>query len=489
MKETGVLKKIYGFLLVAAYFMMVVGFCIRGEAWYDSFYFAFQSFFVEYNGADKENVFLYIGRVVCPLLTAAGVFVILRHGLKSIRDAVVSNLKNSTAVYYNTDRMKDLGKAFVHPVLMENKVNKKTDTHVLLFDKDVDCLTYYDKIKDKIKAGSKVYVCLEEIDSKLLNISDLFYFNTNEIIARIYWKERNLKEYLKEGKMDIKIAIIGFDSLGQKLLDYGLQNNIYSLKQSIQYHIWGDSTLYSSLLGKFDAMNGDTITYHDKDWRADIASFKEFDRIIIAQPVDVELLQALLYLNVDAEVDYYNPDGTDFSRLYKGKQLTQYGVLKNILKEDTIKTDALYREAKKINYNYLVKTNEKYTWERLDVEEVMEEKWKELDGFTKGSNVACADYHQIRLLVMDSMNLDIETISDEDMEMLAEMEHIRWSRYHYVNHWTYAAAEEMPTDENGVRMVKDAKRRKHSSLIPYKDLTRFVKDKDKNNVLELFGKV
>ena len=35
----------------------------------------------------------------------------------------------------------------------------------------------------------------------------------------------------------------------------------------------------------------------------------------------------------------------------------------------------------------------------------MELLWQNLDGFTKGSNIACTDYHQIRKLLMESMGL------------------------------------------------------------------------------------
>lgn len=492
MKEAGTLKKIYGLLVLVAFSMMVVGYSICGEVWYDAVYYALQAFFVEYTPTEVGNAFLNIGRFVCPLLTVTGFLVVLRDGLKNVRDMLVSNMENATAVYYDTDQMRELGRAFDHPVLMGDKFNKQADTHVLLFDKDVDNLTYYKRIESKLKPGSKVYICLEEVDSKLLDMSDIYFFNVNEIIARNYWKERNLQAYLQDGRMEVKVAILGFGALGQKLLDYGLYNNIYSLSQSIQYHVWGESTLYRSLMEDYDKMNEDTVTFHERDWWEEIALFKEFDRIIVAEPINVDFLQALLYMKCAAEVDYYNPDGADLGELYKGDRFTGFGVLRDILNEETIKTDELYREAKKVNYDYLVKNDKEntgiYTWERADVEEVMEEQWKELDGFSKGSNVACADYHQIRLLVMESMNMDIDTISEEDMEMLTEMEHIRWSRYHYVNHWSYGAPEDMPLEQDGQRKVKDMDTKRHSMLIPYAELPESERKKDRDVILELFGK-
>lgn len=487
MKRARIAKVVYWGLVVVAFVMMFIGYGMRGEVWYDAMYYALQAFFIEFNDAESGNVILYVGRAVCPLLTVTGLFVVLRNGMKIIADWWVSRLGNATAVYYDTEQMKEFGKDFRRPVLMGEKVNKRAKSHVLLFAKDVDNLTFYEQMEGKIKKGSKVYIRMENIESKLLKESKVYHFNTNEIIARTYWQERNLQKYLKNGKMNVKIAILGFEALGQNLLDYGLMNNVYSLDQSIAYHVWGDSLLYRNLLEDFDKMNGDTITYHDGDWREALEQLRSFDRIIVAQEADVELLQALLYLSSDAKIDFYNPEGADLSKVYMGDKLTEFGMLTDVLTEEMIKTDKLYRDAKKVNYNYTVKYDEsgQYTWERPDVEEVMEAAWQELDGFTKGSNVACADYHKIRLMVMETLGLRLETLTESDMEMLAEMEHIRWSRYHYVNHWHYGKLKDMPV-KKGKNQPKNPAKRLHTCLVPYAELSEENKEKDKDAIRVMF---
>jgi len=488
MKRMRVAKVVYLCLAIAAYIAMTVGYAIRGEVWYDAMYYAFQAFLIDYQEADNGNVILYVGRVVCPILTATGLLALLRSGWKIIADWWVSRLGNATAVYYDTEQMKLMAKGFLRPVLMGEKVNRRAKSHVLLFEEDVDNLTFYEKYGEQFRPGSKVYIRLEDIESKLLKESKVYHFNTNEIISRTYWKERNLQKYLKDGSMKVKIAILGFDALGQNLLDYGLMNNVYSLKQRIEYHVWGDSLLYRNLLGDFDKMNDDTITFHEENWQEALDRLKAFDRIIVTREPDVELLQTLLYLSCDAEIDFYNPDSVDLSKLYMGDKLTEFGMLKDVLTEEMIKTDKLYRDAKKVNYNYTVMYDESkaYTWERPDVETVMEAKWQELDGFTKGSNVACADYHKIRLLMMDAMGLRLETLTESDMDLLAKLEHIRWSRYHYVNHWHYGAPEDMPLTKKGVKAAKDATRRLHTCLVPFEELSTENKEKDKNSIREMF---
>ena len=102
-----------------------------------------------------------------------------------------------------------------------------------MFSSDVENLVFYAGMEGKIREGSKVYLKLEDVDSKLLDKSNVYYFNIYEMIARMYWKERNLIKYLRDGKLNVRVAIIGFDTIGKKLLDYGLMNNIYSLNQSI----------------------------------------------------------------------------------------------------------------------------------------------------------------------------------------------------------------------------------------------------------------
>lgn len=70
----------------------------------------------------------------------------------------------------------------------------------------------------------------------------------------------------------------------------------------------------------------------------------------------------------------------------------------------------------------------------------------------------------------------------ETDEPLAELEHIRWCRYHQFHNWR------MGIPKNGAR--KDATLRIHKDLIPYDELTEEEKEKDKGNIrmlLKLFA--
>ena len=54
---------------------------------------------------------------------------------------------------------------------------------------------------------------------------------------------------------------------------------------------------------------------------------------------------------------------------------------------------------------------------------------------------------------------------NEDDEDALRIEHIRWSRFHYINHWTYAEK-------------RDNTLRKHNMRVPYEKLSESEKAKD-----------
>ena len=58
-------------------------------------------------------------------------------------------------------------------------------------------------------------------------------------------------------------------------------------------------------------------------------------------------------------------------------------------------------------------------------------------------------------------------------DVYAEMEHIRWCRYHYLNHWRFGETADGK---------KDSKNRIHPCLIPFADLPESNKKKDRDGI-------
>ena len=89
----------------------------------------------------------------------------------------------------------------------------------------------------------------------------------------------------------------------------------------------------------------------------------------------------------------------------------------------------------------------------------MEDEWKKLSGFFMDSNVARADHFWIEQKLFEDGALS------EDSETAWKLEHIRWCRFYFVNHWTY-------------NEVRNNAKRQHPMLVEYDKLPKSEKAKD-----------
>ena len=80
----------------------------------------------------------------------------------------------------------------------------------------------------------------------------------------------------------------------------------------------------------------------------------------------------------------------------------------------------------------------------------------------------------MRLIMLADLGQDAGHPSSDCMELLSELEHIRWCRYHYLNNWRYGVPE------NGKR--KYPVQKIHADLVTYRDLTEGEKEKDRENI-------
>ena len=96
-------------------------------------------------------------------------------------------------------------------------------------------------------------------------------------------------------------------------------------------------------------------------------------------------------------------------------------------------------------------------------------------------NISTADYHEIRRHMIRRMGgqPDGKGLTEEQWELLAELEHMRWCRYHWLNNWRCG----IPADGK----AKDPARRIHADLIPYDQLTEAEKEKDRSTIRVLLG--
>lgn len=462
--KNGKLKKIlYAFLWILPFVLGTIGYYIEQESLIDALYDAFALYAVN-PVSDANSWIIILAKWGAPLVLASGLLLAVQGILKRLKNYFTSLHKNATAVYSDNAYGEILAERLKHGILVTNGKPYDVRDHILLYTEDMDNLNFYQKHQEVLKK-KKVFMQLNDIDSFLLRESRIHFFHRNELIARKYWQEHHLLPYFDSGVDVIRVGIVGFASLGQQLLSYGLLNNIYDLNQQIEYHIWGDSNLYEHMQETLQLMNRDKIIYHGAQWEQDVQQFAAMQRIIVTEEGQLELLQTLLYLCGETDIHYYNPGEAVLEEIYQ-KKFVSFGDYADVLTEENIKGDQLYRAAKELNYKYACMYGG-VSGIPAKKEQEMEEQWEQLDGFTKGSNIASADYHQIRRMIMRRAQ---ENKRELTSDMLGRMEHIRWCRYHYLNHWCYGVPE------NGKN--KDASHRIHVCLVPFDELTKEDQGKD-----------
>ena len=457
-------KVIYSIIFVLPFFIGTFGYLLQGEEVAAALYEAFALYFIN-PLVDAQNIYVMIAQWVAPLMLASGIFLAIKDFVKWVKEEWISLDKEATAVYSDMAYGEILVDNMKKGILVTDGIPRDVSNHIILFENDIECLNFYQKNMKKLE-DKNVYIKLGQVDSYMMDCHDEKFFNINEMIAREYWNNNNLLGFFDGASKKIEIAIVGFDSLGQKILNYGLLNNIYDLNQEIVYHVYGDSTLCQSSLKDLDTMNSDRIVYHNENWKSAILDFIKMDRIILTGKPDIEQIQQILYVCPDKEIHFYNPDGANLEEIYNKDKLKSFGKNEEILTEVNIKSDAMYLAAKELNYKYACMYGEASGESAHKIEE-MNSQWRKLNGFTKGSNIASVDYHNIRRQILKKAKEQGISYTNDELGM---MEHIRWCRFHYINHWKYGIPD------NG--KAKDATKRIHICLVPYDELSEIDKKKD-----------
>ncbi len=452
-----------------------VGYLQSGEGFLQALYSGLRLYMMEYDDAEW-NFWIEIARWTAPVVTVSSFLMVLKNAAQAIKDFFCFLSGKAVVIYCEDEEERHVLKKNIRNsiIVSGDKVYAGAKNTIIMLSDDLDSLDFYFRNEKKLE-NSNVFLRLEQIDSFLLKQNKIKFFNETELIARKYWKENNLLKYLNEDTLKVKIAIIGFEQLGQKLLSFALINNIYAPNQQIEYHVWGKNASYENFFAGIDFMNGDSVTYHGEDWEKDFEMFAGFDRIIVSQEQNIELLQTLLYLCDETEIDYYNNGEAVLETIFDGRMLRSFGAWDEIWTEQNIMSEELCRLGMELNYSYSTNYSEDCD-DYMAKENAMKNLWERLDGFTKASNLAAADYHEIRLMILKAQGKTEADFSEAEQEWLSKAEHIRWSRFHFVNHWTYKPLE-------GAR--SDRSKRIHTYLVPYEKLSEDVKKMDWDTILRL----
>ncbi|MBR6401740.1 MAG: hypothetical protein IKS17_11075 [Firmicutes bacterium] len=443
-------------LFLVPFVLGTIGYYMNGISVIDAFYGSFALYMVN-PVLDEKNIFVEVARWLAPVTLANGLVLVVKEWREKIKKRIYS-LKPNTIVIYGSANNTSLLKSIIpNSIVADNNEIYKTEEIIVSFSNDNETLSFLDTNSLALK-GRKVYAELKEINPQYMDKCEIKFYNTDDIIAREYWKKRNLVNFYKSHKLKLDIAIIGENNAAVQILEKALLNNLYSIKQQFTYHIWDSNRLYENLHKDFDPMNDDKIIYHHGDIKEDINMMPQMDRIIICYNAEHSFLNALFELCTENEIDFLGDSGKYIDFFYDNKNVHFIDADKKYITDENIRTKKQYEDAMDLNYKYA---------SRYGTAAAPEEEWDKLNNFLKYSNVAAADYHDIRLIIMEADNT-----ADVD-EQMNELEHIRWCRFHSINHWKYGS------DEKG---KKDVKKRLHPCLIKYSELSAEDKAKDRETI-------
>lgn len=416
-------------------------------------------------GEEPANWMVQLARWLAPIATVSGIALMFASFARAAYAWIGYLGGNSVAVYGDDRLAESIRKECKCPVVPGKDKLLQAHRYVLFWDEATNLEFYLEHQKEL--ANKQVYLRCSAIDSQISEGSNLHLFSAEETGARLFWKQAQMFSTISEMNPELSIVFIGFGKLGEQLLLWGLQNNIFYPNQKITYHIFGDADHFLSLHRDLTNIT-DSIIWHQELWNHNIETLLSADRIIVCkQERQIETIQDLLFAIPEKNYDIL-AEHPEIPNLLEGKnRLKVFCWRDEAQKPKNIFDDRTLERAKAINLRYAhiyraVEENPKN----------MEREWELLDSFTRYSNISAADYHEIRLQMLQHWGE--KELNSGKLELLSELEHIRWSRFHYLNNWQYGIPDK------GAQ--KDAEKRIHRDLVPYAELSEVAKEKDRENI-------
>ena len=424
-----------------------VGYVKSGERLTNGLYAAFALYFTN-PVSDVYNMCIETARWTAPLVTATAILAVIQNVWSSIRCRFsLLGKRDSVAVYSDVERNIDFEKG-VGVIYPGETFKKYAREHIIMFSSDQKNLQFYEEHKDEL-SGKKVYIGLKDLECSILKpFSNASIFDVNSAIARILWKRISL---WNRTESEVNIVIRGDSALAGDILSTGLQLNLFSCSQHINYHVITDNAYLRIRLSDLSLINDDEVHFYESSDPGIWGIISEGDIVIISDDIDIEALKTVVIKAVDAEIFYYSPKDGDAGSYISYGNIIPFGRNETVYTDDNIRRKALVKKAIALNEHYANLYGSEKNWDLLS-------------GFLKGSNISASDFGE----VLSDLN---DKISEEEQ---AELEHIRWCRYLLLNNYRYGVPE------NGEN--RDDVKRIHKDLVKYSDLEPSERDKDKEAI-------
>lgn len=455
-------------LAIVPFVLGIIGFLDQfPQKYFDACYFSLKLYGFDCD-VDKITPILELARWTAPLATLTTFFLTIKAISQKIVLKVLLLQKGTIAIYGTSNAahclLKDINQHSERrrAVLVNDFV--PAHIQVLMLDSDETNLLFFSRNFKKFKQADRIYLQLEDFDPYILNCNniDLYSFSLSDLTAQLYWREQAKwlceKIYTCDTDVTIKVCLIGGGVYGEKLLHYGLLSNIYSADHSIEYHLFGEWEECQAIHFNWNDIVApkDRIVFHDEPWYQWAKQLMQMDRIIVCdddQKKNLHIAQRIQSFVPNCELDIRLLDDTILNTNMLSRRTGLFGAYNRLCSQQLILQEQLIQDAREQHEAYMRKHPEN----KID-------EWIELDAFTRQSNISSSFFQNVNIPLIKSKISELT--ESEQNELLAELEHIRWCRYHFLYNWKYKSGK------------KDRTHRTHSDLIPYKKLSKEEQEKD-----------
>ncbi|MFI3253417.1 MAG: hypothetical protein R3Y63_03645 [Eubacteriales bacterium] len=490
----------------------------------DAAYFALRNYIMEYDFEEKSFL-LELSRWSALLASTTLILSVFQELYALFQRNYIPRFQKNVVVFYGDKgeteaiikKMKKTNDGKSVPCFWAQRGvrEKNVSHHIIMYDDIQENLAFYGKYQKTFSPHSHIHLMLEGISPHFLDhkSKSLYPFSYQELLAQDFWinQGQKVKALCEEKNGVVKIFFLGDGFLLEKLLDYGLQVNIFNENQRIEYHLFGDFTQYEAfhhglekidhvhyreyktypaeLTSRFVGANGnhypdDRLFFYKDEWYFHKEELKTADLFVICGKNDNETLTLASQLKTAfplAVIPLEKTNGTDKEEFISVPLYLRLND-KDLLHEDTATTQNFVSFGDKDTiFTYENITNNKliqlaikinaYYWNALPKKE--NQLWHSLLSFDRDSSLLAA-------LFLLSKKQELLSSNSDSLKPYCELEHIRWMRFHFMYNWTIMD-KAVPTKGNENPPSKNKVSREHPLLIPYEQL----KTKGKENLQQM----
>lgn len=396
--------------------------------------------------------------------------------------------KSKYMVFIEDDDEKNISTAIsVYNFIVKHGKNKKQ--------------TLYTHVGDDLKLNElkelNFFEELTEQNKQNLN-SEIRIFSAHERASRVMFLKHSPDIFTKISStknQQIHIAIIGSKTLAQSMIIRFARLGHYANLKKMKITLFHDGKDIASKLERNFKNINNLIDLETINEDLELFNADKFETIHKKNPflstyilceddsLSSAILNKLTKVETEKELDVIltliNPDGILNKRYIASKidsiNLHKFNIIEESFTKEALISEKLDELAKIIHNDYLGGL------ETLNPNKSSHKPWKQLAIDFKNQNREQADhiFVKLRALGYEVDNINEIKFTDEQVELLAKMEHNRWWANMALSGW-----------KNGEE--RNDKKKIHTDLIPYDELTDEIKQYDRDAVLnipKLLGKM